>query len=254
MPKIAVSYTHETLAVKARRLADILNLDCIDQPTSTAYPFLLIFTPDYLGLLKAGEPLKNLFFVDFAKPQFNYRLKHARTNNELLAKSLGCKPHNHPHIIDATAGLGSDAFILAFLGYKLTLLERSPIVYNLLKDALQRASEIPEYQTTVSRIQLIQTNAINWLPLQRPLPDIIYLDPMFPERQKSAAVKKEMTILQQLLGTEPDNEFLLETALACASKRVVVKRPRLAPVFAGYKPSFSLMGRSSRFDVYLHLT
>lgn len=188
--------------------------------------------------------------IDFLSGKILYRIQHASLKKELLARAIGISPKERPRIIDATAGLGRDSLILAALGYEIILLERSPIIYAELKDALQRASHDKAIEPIIARMHLIHADAISWLPTQ-PKADVIYLDPMFPLRQKSASVKKEMVIMQELLGTDKDTEKLLDVALSCATRRVVVKRPRLAERIAGKVPHFNLMGKSSRFDIYL---
>jgi 16S rRNA (guanine1516-N2)-methyltransferase len=220
---------------------------------SSTSRYTLLVTPDYVGLQDRTDPKSKPFYIDFLSGGIRYRGEKAGLRNELLARAMGMKPKDNPRIIDATAGLGRDSFILATLGFTLTLLERSPILYALLQDALNRAKRDPETATTISRMQLIEANAIDWLAAL-PIPDrphIIYLDPMFPERKKSASVKKEMAILHNVLGTDLDCAALLTVALTCATKRVVVKRPRLAPTINDQKPSFSLTGKHSRFDIYL---
>lgn len=191
------------------------------------------------------------FYIDFTSGKMRYRLQHAGLKSELLARALGCKPRDNPIIIDATAGLGRDSFILASLGFNVTMLERSPILYAMLLDALNRAAQDPMTAPIVKRLTLIQADAIEWLKSPEFKPDVIYLDPMFPERQKSASSKKEMAFLQELLGTDNNSHDLFAAALACGAKRIVVKRPRLAAEIAGRAPNFSLKGKSSRFDVYL---
>jgi 16S rRNA (guanine1516-N2)-methyltransferase len=187
--------------------------------------------------------------IDFTSGKMRYRLKRASLKSELLAKALGCKPRDNPTIIDATAGLGRDSFILASLGFKIIMLERSPIVHAMLAEALKRAADDPEVGPIVERLTLIQADAIEWLPHHHP--DVVYLDPMFPEKKKSASSKKEMAFLQELLGTDDNSPALLQAALTCGAKRIVVKRPRLAEEIEGPTPSFSLKGKSSRFDIYL---
>lgn len=209
---------------------------------------LLVMTPDYLGLKIPGQ--KTLFHIDFLSGKSLYRLKQASLKKELLARAIGIHPKEQPTVIDATAGLGRDSLILAALGYHIILIERSPILHALLEDAMQRASRHPQLGQAISRMQLICANSIEWLS-NHPPADIIYLDPMFPERQKSASIKKELAILQNLLGKDVDSQELFDTAFACASRRVVVKRPRLSERISQKEPDFSLMGKSSRFDVYL---
>src|SRR5207244_630604 len=145
-------------------------------------------------------------------------------------------PRKKPTLIDATAGWGRDSFILASLGFQVTMLERSPIVYALLKDGLRRAREDVMILNVIDRLTLINTDAINWMTSHQAT--IVYLDPMFPPRQKAASVKKEMVILQDLLGKDEDAERLFEAALACANERIVVKRPKLAGNIVKRAPNF----------------
>lgn len=188
--------------------------------------------------------------VDFLSGKLTYRRQNASLRNEILARAMGLNHHSNPIIVDATAGLARDSFILASLGFEIYLLERSDIVHALVADGIQRAMENIHVAPIVKRLHLIHTDAIAWLQKGEIIPDIIYLDPMFPERQKSALVKKEMQIFQDIIGDDTDAGKLFKTALACAKKRVVVKRPRLAPPIDETKPSFSMVGRSCRFDIY----
>lgn len=249
---IAVTSSTSTKIPAARLLAGQLSLPFLEDPASPealAYQYLLLFTPSYLGLHQAGKKLSSPFYLDFLSPKLLYRIKQASLKKELLARAMGIHPRENPQLIDATAGLGRDSFILASLGYKLTLLERSPILHALLKDALSRASLHPVASSIVQGMELINTDSISWLSQHSA--DIIYLDPMFPQRQKSASVKKEMVILQDLLGKDADSSELFKAALTCATRRVVVKRPRLSEKISEQAPNFSLLGKSSRFDVYL---
>lgn len=189
--------------------------------------------------------------IDFLSPQMRYRLMHVSLKKELLAKALGVKPKDKPTMVDLTAGLGRDAVVLAALGFELTMIERSEILYTLLREALQRAQKDAQIAPIIQRLTLIHADAREWLP-KAPRFDIVYLDPMFPKRQKSALVKKDMLALQQLLVDEEGGEVtLLPVALACAAKRVVIKRPRYVENKEVLQPSYSLFGQSARFDVYL---
>jgi 16S rRNA (guanine1516-N2)-methyltransferase len=154
-------------------------------------------------------------------------------------------------VVDATAGLGRDAFVLASLGCELTLIERSPIVSALLEDGLARATEDQEIVEIISRMQLIKESAHKWLQQTQQSIDVVYLDPMFPESTKTALVKKEMRVFHELVGVDADADHLLELALAKAQYRVVVKRPRLAPPLANRESTYSLIGKANRFDVYV---
>jgi 16S rRNA (guanine1516-N2)-methyltransferase len=250
-PRIAITAIQADLHHKATQLARALNLPCLSDSKQAQphYDYLLVVTPDYLGIQKLGHPTP--FYIDFLTGKLHYRHQQAGIRKELLARALGVKSRDNPLIIDATAGLGRDSFILASLGFRVIMLERAPIVCALLNDALERAQQDSQLAPTLARLQLIQTNAIDWLKTTTNTPTVIYLDPMFPERKKSAAVKKEMVLLQDLVGKNADDAQLLETALTCAAKRVVVKRPRLAVTLTERAPDFSLTGKTSRFDIYL---
>lgn len=185
---------------------------------------------------------------DFNSKKMLYRLKHATLKNELIARAIGQHPRTHPKIIDATAGLGRDSVVLASLGFDMILIERSPVIYSLLQDALKRCPS-----SITQHLHLIFANAIDWLKnlSHDERPDVIYLDPMFPDRNKSALVKKEAVFLQSVVGKDEDAMELFNIALARAKKRVVVKRHRLAPNIVDLAPNFSLTGKINRFDIYL---
>ncbi|HYF97588.1 MAG TPA: class I SAM-dependent methyltransferase, partial [Coxiellaceae bacterium] len=153
------------------------------------------------------------------------------------------------HVWDLTAGLARDAYVLAHLGCSVTLLERSPIIAALLRDGLIRAELAGN--ATVKKLHLIEQDASQFLQTTTEKPEVIYLDPMFTDLDNSALVKKEMRILRKLVGDDLDAGSLLEQALSFNCKRVVVKRARLAPTLTEIKPSYQLMGKSTRFDVYM---
>lgn len=212
-----------------------------------------------VSLKQTGRKSPNPIRVDFTEGAVDHRRKFGGGKGQMIAKACGVKAGCLPHVLDATAGLGRDAFVLASLGCSLSLLERSPIVYELLRDGLARgraygASEDPELFDILNRMHLApeRHNSPEFLDtlteLQRP--DVIYLDPMFPERQKAADVKKEMKAFHSIVGNDDDADMLLPMALEKARYRVVVKRPRKAPFLNNHTPSFQLEGKSSRFDIY----
>lgn len=242
---LIVSYQVPAQEAKARALANRLSLPVI-YPPPTHYNHLL---QSEAGLVLQTTTAKNLY-IDFNTATLNYRRKHANLHQEMLARACGLKQGQQYTLIDTTAGTGEDSFILAALGFPVIMIERSPIIHALLEDALLRAIINPELNMIISRLTLILADAISWLKESASQPDIIYLDPMFPPRHKSAAVRKKMQILQVILGEAKDTEALFAISLACAAQRVVVKRPRLALPLPGPKPTFTLEGRSSRFDVY----
>lgn len=212
----------------------------------------------HVELRQLDEPKVGAVMVDFASDALTFRRLHGGGKKEAIAKAIGLKGKDSLHVLDATAGLGRDAFVLASLGCVVDMIERSPVVAALLQDGLNRASTNGKLGAWVpSRMRLFHGVAAhllqNWQDTN-PLatrPDVVYLDPMFPHRKKNAAVKKEMRLFQQLLGPDEDAELLLKPALALAKNRVVVKRPTGAPFLAGIKPQIEMLGKANRFDIYL---
>jgi 16S rRNA (guanine1516-N2)-methyltransferase len=190
--------------------------------------------------------------VDFCAGAADYRRKHGGGKGQAIAKAAGLQSLKNPYILDATAGLGRDGFVLASLGAKIQMIERSPIIYQLLKDGLDRASQHEEVSKIAARISLLNANATEWMSASDEMFDVVYLDPMFPKRDKTSLVKKEMRVLQEILGGDEDADSLLEPAQLRAKYRVVVKRPTGAPHLANKKPSFQLEGKANRFDIYVN--
>jgi 16S rRNA (guanine1516-N2)-methyltransferase len=245
MTKISVYPEIPALLPIAEKVANQLNLT-----VSENADYQLIITENYIGLKKTGSRSTPLY-IDFLSKNLTWRRQHATVRKETLAKALDLKTNATPTIVDATAGLARDSFILAALGFEITLLERVPLITVLLEDAFTRASENSEVSPIIQRMHLIHTDALQWMKNPNNRPDIIYLDPMFPTRNKSALAKKDMQIFHGIIGTDTDSAQLLPAALTCATKRVVVKRPRIAENLADIPPSFSQEGSSSRFDIYL---
>ena len=207
-------------------------------------PFLTFFAP--LDNNQAS------FCVDLTSGKVAYRRQHGGGRKQHIAKACGLKHNWNPSILDATAGLGRDAAELRNLGCSLRLIERSPYVASLLSDAIQRASTTqPELFAQHFELHQGQSSQLIQELSQQSQPDIIYLDPMFPPRNKSAAVKKEMRLVKLLVGDDPDADELLPTALDNAKYRVVVKRPSYAPFLNDHKPSMSIESKGNRFDVYV---
>jgi len=235
------------------RLAGRLSIPLVLHET-TEYEFLLLCTTDNLALKQTGPKGLGPILVSFTSPAMAYRIKHGGGRSQALARAIGLKKGWQPAVIDATAGLGRDGFILACLGCRVHLLERSSVLAVLLEDALQRAEKSAQTAEIIKkRLRLTHTDSMDFLQNLQPqdYPDVVYLDPMYPERTKSSLVKKEMRILRQLAGDDQDGAELLKIARNRALKRVVVKRPRLAPTLAGMVPSHEIIGKTSRFDVYL---
>ena len=203
-----------------------------------------------LGLVDGSDKKMLPVVVDFASPASLYRKTHGGGHKEPIVKAVGLKGNVSWHVLDATPGLGRDAFVLVSVGCSVTMIERSPVVAALLEDGIRRLhTHFPEL---AERMTLQHGNSVEVMQYWNgERVDAIYLDPMFPHKKKSALVKKEMRLFQQMLGHDPDADALLAPALALSTSRVVVKRPNSAPVLGGISPSMAIKSKKHRFDVYL---
>lgn len=253
---IAIAYVHNSDAEQARRMAKKWQLTYIgDHQASINHPelsFLLQVNDQHLELCKLDEPKLGAIKVDFVEGAVAHRRKFGGGRGQDIGKAIGLKHGFTPHVLDATAGLGRDAFLLASLGCKVTLMERMPIVAALLEDGLERAQLNAEITDIINNMHLMHTSSIENMNLSAQV-DVVYLDPMYPHKEKSALVKKEMHMFQSLVGEDLDADSLLEPALQLAKYRVVVKRPSYAPPLANKKPSMSINMKKNRFDVYVNL-
>lgn len=248
------SHVHAGRCLYGENLAQELGLHLITKET-LQYRVLLVHSEDRLELRQTGPGAPGPVFVDFADAGMRYRLKHGGSLRQMLARAAGLKPGTRPDILDATAGLGRDAFVLAALGCRVTLIERNPIIAALLADGLRSALLHADLVDIVrERMHLIQGDSVQLIKkiCAMKKPQTLYLDPMYPARTKNAQVKKEMRVLRQVTGDDNDAPALLASAIELRIKRVVVKRPKLAPPLGDQSPSVVLRGKNSRYDIYLN--
>lgn len=241
-------------AADARKLAERFGLPLLKRPPGTG--FYLCLTAQGLELRQAGPDAPGPVRVEFAAGAMAHRLRFGGGRGQPLARAVGIKPGFTPIIWDATAGLGRDGFVLASLGCEVILCERSAPLAAMLADGLQRAALHADIGDWVKRrLRLVHADAGCELrrldTLQRP--DVVYLDPMYPAGKDHVMVKKEMHAVQQLVGPDQDSQELLEVALGCARRRVVVKRPRRAGWLNERKPSSSIESKKTRYDLYVTL-
>lgn len=189
--------------------------------------------------------------IDFIGGALGFRRLSGEGRGQPLARAVGMRPGRTPAVVDATAGLGRDAFLLALLGAEITMIERVPEVAAALREALDRARAAePDLAPVLDRMHLVMGDARALLPTLSP--DVVLVDPMHPERTKSALVKAGMRELRGVVGDDPDAAELMAAALAAARERVVLKWPRKAAALPGLPaPSHQLVGRSTRYDVFM---
>lgn len=255
---VAVAAETPALQSQARALAARLHLDCVpaDDPAHEFHLQLVALDrpPGFrLQLQARGADAPGPIYAEFAEGALGHRRRFGGGRGQPLARAAGLKKGANPRVLDVTGGLGRDGFVLACLGCPVTLVERSPVVAALLANALERARHHEELKPVIERVSVIEADALQTLEslCARLHPEVIYMDPMYPHRTKSALVKKEMRIFRRLVGDDPDAAALLASARRCVAGRVVVKRPRGAPPLGNGKPAFDISSKNTRFDVYV---
>lgn len=189
--------------------------------------------------------------VDFSGGAVGYRFRAGGGRGQALPKAIGMKDGKNPLVVDATAGLGRDAFLLASLGAEVVMIERSPKMHQLLQEGMDRArAEGGDVAAVMDRMTLLFGDAKEILQTLKP--DVVLVDPMHPPRKNSALVKKEMIMIREIVGTDDDAVELMQVALSVARKRVVLKWPQGAEPLIGIRPaSHQINGKSTRYDVYM---
>lgn len=212
--------------------------------------FALEFESDQLQLRDLSQPKVKPVVVDFLSESLTYRRKHGLSKSQVFAKAIGITARGGPTVLDATAGMGVDAFFMACLDCKVTAIERSPVIYELLQDGLRRAHADKELGKWIDDyLVFVHANAIDYMKSLKEKPQVIYVDPMFPDvEERSALPKKEMQLFRKLLGADLDTKQLFEAAMKTASERVVVKRPSEAEPMG--TPTHSFEGKTARYDTY----
>ncbi|MFO1423891.1 MAG: class I SAM-dependent methyltransferase [Candidatus Competibacteraceae bacterium] len=251
--RIGVTHDPATDPETTINLATTLELPWISNSATNDFTHLLIITAERLELRELGSNPAGPVYADFTTGAVAHRRRFGGGRNQPLARAVGLKRGVAPSVVDTTAGLGRDAFVLACLGCVVRLVERSPLIAALLRDGLERAARAPDLGPLVAeRLSLIVADGRDYLRklADEQRPDVVYLDPMYPLRRKAALAGKEMRLLRHLIGNDDDAPELLTAALASARRRVVVKRPRRAPTLVGPPPGFQITAPNTRFDVY----
>jgi 16S rRNA (guanine1516-N2)-methyltransferase len=260
VPATAAVYTAESGEAsqrKAAQLAERFSLPRVESMAAT-YDVLLTVTAERLELRFPQPGGPSPLYVDFVGGPLGYARRVNRFG--LLFQAVGFRT-GRPTVLDATAGLGRDAFRLAYHGCQVTAIERSPLLFALLRDGLDRAALVPDIQACIGdRLRLQHGDARDVLRqladghLQDSSPqvgvDVVYLDPMYPPKKKSALAKIEMRILRRLVGDDLDADELFELARAVARHRVVVKRPHHAEPLVPH-PTHSYCDKTTSYDVYV---
>ena len=205
---------------------------------------ILVNKPEGLTLTDNDMEIR----ADFSK-SIN-RIRKGVLGTELLVKAAKVKnASNGLRAVDATAGFGEDSLLLAAAGFEVDLYEYDEVIYKLLEDAVKRALEDEILRPVVSRMHLHNESSIEAMKSLEFVPNVVLLDPMFPERQKSASVKKKFQLLQKLEHPCDNEAELLEAAMKTKAGKIVIKRPSKGPYLCDRKPDYSIAGKAIRYDV-----
>ena len=228
---------------KADALSAFLGVPCLNG-SEADHECELIFTDEGLALRNGEMEIRG---------DFSRLLRRIRNvNSEQIVKAAKIRGHEGTlRIIDATAGLGEDSFLLAAAGNTVKLFESDRVIYSLLRDALERAEVDPVLQDIAQRMEVLNSDSIGYMSGITESPDVVFLDPMFPERQKSSLVKKKLQLIQQFERPCSNEGELFDAAMSCGPKKVIIKRPVKGPFLDGRKPSYSITGKVIRYDCYV---
>ena len=249
--RISVAAADPARAEQAADLAARLALPVVALHDAQDFEFVLAVTHDGLELREAGNPFTTGVRADFRSIDVR-RGSRNLSKKQPLARAIGRESRR---VLDATAGLGHDAFLLAAMGYEVTALERSAVVASLLSDGVQRALTEPHLREAIDdRLCVVQADARTFMRDLTDVPDVIYLDPMFPPRRKASALaRKSIRLIRTVVGEDADAKELLQAALASGARRVVLKRPTDARADLG-AASLIIPARLVRYEVFFPMT
>ncbi|MCR4748598.1 MAG: class I SAM-dependent methyltransferase [Lachnospiraceae bacterium] len=247
MADIYILCDNDEYKEKSIGLSDILGVRCVYDNVKTGPESLILqYGSDGLSLTGDGMTLR----ADFS--DMTDRLRPDRVKGEMINKAVGLKYlKDDPLIMDATAGFGEDSILMAAAGFRVVMFERNMIIAMLLKDALIRAQKVEELSDITTRLQLRCGDSIEAMNDKLIQPDVIYLDPMFPQRNKSGLIKKKFQLLQKLENPCDEEEDLFDAACRLNPSKIIVKRPLKGNVLASRKPGYCIKGSTVRYDCYV---
>lgn len=237
----AVVITTAALPAPLQALLDRRLLIQIPEPVSS--PYLC-----YDGVLQLVQPNTKIkpIAVDFSAGKHRHRRNFGGGRGQLMCKAVGLKTGLKLRVVDMTAGLGGDAFVLATMGCSVHMIERASVAAALLTDALYRLEHAEPELAALLSLTVADSGSVA-LPRDY---DVAYLDPMYPDHKSKAAVNKSMAAFRDLVGKDEDASRLWSVAKVAGVKRIVVKRPKSGALLVDYTPSNQFVGKSSRYDVY----
>lgn len=232
---------------RSKKLADELGSELIYEINSSENSGLVLCYDERGLFLTDGELCVRSDFADMQK-----RLKAAGAKTELILKAAKIKKdRSEIRIVDATAGMGEDAVILAAAGYNVTMYEKDPVIAAILNDNIERSAKNPLLAPIIERMTLIKSDSVEAMKYMSGEADIILLDPMFPARSKSALIKKKFQLIHLIEAPCDNEDELLNAAFVAKPKKILVKRPVKGAFLANKKPDYSISGKAVRYDCFV---
>lgn len=239
---IAIKYYSDNDFALAKKLSSKLDINVVGDGYYDSYKLFLVVKNGVLSLTDNNLSMEG----DFSK--MSNRLKPNNLNGEMIVKACKIKGSSNYSVLDATAGMGEDSFLLSASGFNVTLCEYNKIIYSLLENTFERATEDKKIKSIVQKMKIKNVDSIEYMKSLTEKPDIILLDPMFPERKKSGLIKKKFQLLQQLELPDSNGAELINTALSLNPKKIVIKRPIDSEYLGNIKPDYFIEGNSIRYD------
>ena len=230
---------------RARRLAEQFETEIISKLPEDKFAKYFVFDKSGITFVAGKQELKG----DFTR--LLPRITKGHLQHEILLKVANqgaLEQVGELRGVDCTAGLGEDSFILAAGGYHMELYEHNPVTAVLLGDALIRAKSHPDLKEIAKRMTLRVGDSKELLEKLSYRPDLIYLDPMYPEKKKSGESKKKLQVLHQIETPCSDEIQLVQAAIERKPQKIIIKRPPEGPYLAGMKPNYSVKRKAVRFD------
>lgn len=241
LPRFLV-FVHREDELRAGAVAEHLGLPLLFSPERIPEELYLLLDERGLSLCRGALCVRG----DFSS--LSRRILPGNLDGEMLVRAVrGKRAAEGLTVVDATAGLGEDSFLLAAAGCEVTLCERDRVIFSLLSDTVERARQAG-FSDIVARMHLYEGDSMELLGKLDTPPDVVFLDPMFPAREKSAQVKKKFQLIHSLEQPCDVEEQLLSAAIAARPKKIVIKRPKKGPFLAGRTPSYTIDGKAVRYD------
>mgnify|MGYP001158394697 CR=1 FL=1 len=177
---------------------------------------LLKFENHNIKIVNANYETPAVVSIDFLDEKTNKKQQVRIKDNHDIFKKLF--PDRDSEILDCTAGFGRDARILDLLGYRVTMIEKSPLTIMMLKNALDMLKD--------HNLTLYYGDSFDYLNHSEKVYDYIYIDFRFDKTKDKSLSSKNDETLKLISVSENNKNRLIKLAIKKSMKRVIVKEPK----------------------------